>query len=140
MKVHLTRRYHFAAAHRLHTPMLTDAVNRETYGKCNYPHGHGHNYALEVTVSGPIAPVTGMVCDLAALDAVISREILSHFDHANLNQLEEFAETVPTTENLVIRIQQILSRIALPARLEGVRVEETANNSCEYPGASHARR
>jgi 6-pyruvoyltetrahydropterin/6-carboxytetrahydropterin synthase len=140
MKVYLTRRYLFSASHRLHSPALSVEANRETYGKCNHPHGHGHNYALEVTVSGPIAPATGMVCDLAALDAVISREILMPFDHQNLNQLPDFNALVPTAENLTIRVQHILSQTVLPAHLEGIRIEETSNNSFEYAGAHEPRR
>ncbi len=140
MKVYLTRRYPFSASHRLHNTALSDAVNRETYGKCNNPHGHGHNYFLEVTVSGPLAPETGMVCDLAALDSTITREILDRFDHQNLNQLQDFSAVVPTTENLTVRIQQILRQTPLPAHLEGIRVEETANNSFEYARAAPPRR
>ncbi len=131
MKVYLTRRYLISASHRLHNSALSDAGNRETYGKCNHSYGHGHNYFLEVTVSGPIAPESGMVCDLSALDSVVRREILDRFDHQNLNLLEDFNDIVPTTENLAIRVQQILSRAALPAHLESIRIEETANNSFE---------
>jgi 6-pyruvoyltetrahydropterin/6-carboxytetrahydropterin synthase len=131
MKVHLTRRYTFSASHRLYSPVLSAEANREAYGKCNNPHGHGHNYHLEVTVSGPISPETGMVCDLTVLDAVVSREVLDRFAHANLNLLQEFASEVPTTENLVCQINRILSRSPLPAHLEGVRIEETSNNSFE---------
>jgi 6-pyruvoyltetrahydropterin/6-carboxytetrahydropterin synthase len=140
MKVYLTRRYLFVASHRLHNPSLSDAANQQTYGKCNHPHGHGHNYFLEVTVSGPIAPVTGMVCDLADLDSIVSREILDRFDHQNLNRLADFSTVIPTTENLAIRVQQILSQLPLPAHLEGIRIEETANNSFEYAGALQPRR
>jgi 6-pyruvoyltetrahydropterin/6-carboxytetrahydropterin synthase len=140
MKVYLTRRYLFVAAHRLHNKSLSDAANRLTYGKCNHPHGHGHNYFLEVTVSGPIVPDTGMVCDLGALDSAVSREILDRFDHQNLNQLQYFATTIPTTENLAICVQQILSRVPLPAHLESIRIEETGNNSFEYAGAEEPRR
>jgi 6-pyruvoyltetrahydropterin/6-carboxytetrahydropterin synthase len=140
MKVYLTRRYLFVASHRLHNPTLDDAANRETYGKCNHSHGHGHNYFLEVTVSGPIAQETGMVCDLGALDAVVRGKILDCFDHQNLNQLEDFSRTVPTTENLAIRIEQILKQAELPAHLEGIRIEETANNSFECVGAAEPRR
>lgn len=140
MKVYLTRRYLFVAAHRLHNPALSEAANREVYGKCNNPHGHGHNYFLEVTVSGPVAPETGMVCDLVALDAAVTREVLDRFDHQNLNLLQEFSNTVSTTENLTICIEQILSRAALPAHLEGIRIEETGNNSFEYSGSEALRR
>jgi 6-pyruvoyltetrahydropterin/6-carboxytetrahydropterin synthase len=140
MKVYVTRRYFFSASHRLHNQSLSDAANRETYGKCNNLHGHGHNYFLEVTVSGPIAPETGMVCDLAALDSTVSREILDRFDHQNLNELQDFSNIVPTTENLTIRVQQLLSRVPVPAHLEGIRIEETSNNSFEYAGAEPPRR
>jgi 6-pyruvoyltetrahydropterin/6-carboxytetrahydropterin synthase len=140
MKVYLTRRYLFVASHRLHNPSLSDAANRETYGKCNHPHGHGHNYFLEVTVSGPISVQTGMVCDLSLLDAVVSREILDRFDHQNLNQLQDFSIMIPTTENLAICVQQILSRVPLSAHLESIRIEETANNSFVYTGALLPRR
>ena len=140
MKVYLTRRYLFVASHRLHNPLLSDVANRETYGKCNNPHGHGHNYALEVTVSGPIAEDTGMVCDLAELDSVVQREILVHFDHQNLNELQDFSIIIPTTENFAVRVQQILNRVTLPAHLEGVRIEETANNSFEHSGTQEPRR
>ena len=140
MKVYLTRRYLFVASHRLHSAALSDAANQETYGKCNNPHGHGHNYFLEVTVSGAIAPDTGMICDLGVLDATVKREVLDRFDHQNLNHLQEFGSTVPTTENLTICIQRILSRAALPAHLEGIRIEETGNNSFEYSDAMMQRR
>jgi len=139
MKVYLTRRYLFMSSHRLHNPSLTDTANREVYGKCNNPHGHGHNYFLEVTVSGSPAVETGMVCDLGALDTAVKSEILERFDHQNLNELPEFDRIVPTTENLAIRVQEILSRVPLPTHLEGIRVEETANNSFEYAGALEPR-
>ncbi len=140
MKVYLTRRYLFVASHRLHNPALSDAANRESYGKCNHPHGHGHNYFLEVTVSGPIARERGTVCDVSVLDAIVASEVLDRFDHQNLNELEDFSTTIPTTENLTIRVQQILSRVPLPAHLESIRVEETAKNSFEYAGAQQPMR
>jgi len=140
MKVYLTRRYSFAASHRLHSSALSDEVNRETYGKCSHPHGHGHNYFLEVTFSGPIAPETGMVCDLGEVDALLQQAVLDRFDHQNLNLLPEFEGLVPTTENLTLRVQQILAELPLPAHLEGVRIEETTNNSFEYAGGSAPRR
>ena len=140
MKVYLTRRYPFSASHRLHNPALSESVNRATYGKCNHQHGHGHNYCLELTLSGPIAEETGMLCDLGLIDALVRREVLDRFDHQNLNRLEEFHGLVPTTENLAIRIQQILSQLPLPAHLEGIRIEETANNSFEYAGDEPPRR
>src|SRR5437588_12674318 len=111
MKAYLTRRYLFSASHRLHNPELSDAENRATYGKCNNPHGHGHNYALEVTVAGQVDPSTGMVCNLADLDAFIDKNILERFGHENLNTLPEFNGAVPTTENLCIEIYSILTQV-----------------------------
>ena len=140
MKVYLTRRYLFSASHRLDQPALSPEVNRETYGKCNNPHGHGHNYFLEVTLSGPISPETGMLCDLGAMDGAVKREILDRFDHQNLNQMQEFRSTVPTTENLAICVQQILSQASLPAHLESIRIEETGNNSFEHFGEQPLRK
>jgi len=134
MKVHLTRRYIFSASHRLHCDELTEEENRAVYGKCNNPHGHGHNYALEVTVSGQVDDRTGMVCNLAELDATVSREILERFDHVNLNLRPEFAAQVPTTEHLSERIFDILKQSFNSAHLEQVRLEETAMNSFEYCG------
>ena len=87
MKAHLTRRYMFSASHRLHSPQLSDEENRATYGKCNNPHGHGHNYMLEVTVSGQVDEATGMVCNLVDLDGFVQQEILERFDLQNLNML-----------------------------------------------------
>ena len=134
MKVHLTRRYIFSASHRLHRDELTEEENRAVYGKCSNPYGHGHNYALEVTVSGQVDPKTGMVCNLVDLDAAVARDILSRFDHANLNLRPEFVAQVPTTENLNERIFDILKQSFTAAHLEKVRLEETAMNSFEYSG------
>jgi len=134
MKAHLTRRYLFSASHRLHSPGMTAEENRATYGKCNNPHGHGHNYALEVTVSGPVNETTGMVCDLVDLDQCVEREVLSRYHLENLNVMKEFAVTVPTTENLCIEIFEILQRGFPHAHLERVRLEETMMNSFEYTG------
>ena len=134
MKAHLTRRYLFSASHRLHSPEMSAEENRDTYGKCNNPHGHGHNYALEVTVSGQVDPPTGMVCNLVDLDGFIEREVLSRYNLENLNTLKEFAKTVPTTENLCIEIFEILHRGFDKAHLERVRLEETMMNSFEYCG------
>ncbi len=140
MKAHLTRRYRFSASHRLHSPEMSADENRGTYGKCNNPHGHGHNYALEVTVSGPVDPATGMVCNLVDLDGFVEREVLSRFHVTNLNMLQEFAKLVPTTENLSIEIFEILQRGFLLAHLERVRLEETMMNSFEYAGGNEPRR
>jgi 6-pyruvoyltetrahydropterin/6-carboxytetrahydropterin synthase len=134
MKAHLTRRYLFSASHRLHSEQMSAAENLSTYGKCNNPYGHGHNYALEVTVSGQIDPATGMVCNLVDLDCCVEKEVLSRYDLENLNTMKEFAVTVPTTENLCIQIFEILQRTFSPAHLERVRLEETMMNSFEYAG------
>lgn len=133
MKGYLGRRYHFVASHRLHVDAYDEARNLEVYGKCNNPHGHGHNYTVEVVMGGPVDAVTGMVCDLAKLDAFADTNILAIFDHMNLNTLPQFAHRVPTTENLCIEVYNIFKEFS-GAKLERVRVEETANNSFEYAG------
>jgi 6-pyruvoyltetrahydropterin/6-carboxytetrahydropterin synthase len=134
MKAYLTRRYMFSASHRLHSDAMSEAENSATYGKCNNPYGHGHNYTLEVTVSGAVDQSTGMVCNLTDLDGFVLREILERFDHQNLNTLPEFAATVPTTENVCMVVYHILQRGFRRAHLEKVRFEETMMNSFEYWG------
>lgn len=134
MKAYLTRRYMFSASHRLHSAAMSDAENAATYGKCNNPYGHGHNYTLEVTVSGQVDEATGMVCNLVDLDEFVHGEILERFDHQNLNMLAEFAGAVPTTEKLCMVIYDILQRSFRFAHLEKVRFEETMLNSFEYWG------
>ena len=97
----LTRSLDFAASHRLHAPGLSDEENGEIFGKCNNPHGHGHNYLVEVTVAGEPDPTTGMLVDLSALDAVLDREVMGRFDHKHLNlDVPDFAHVNPTSENL----------------------------------------
>ena len=140
MKAYLTRRYHFSASHRLHSSMMSDSENRETYGKCNNPHGHGHNYGLEITVSGGVDESTGMVCNLAELDEFVQREVLGRFGHENLNCLPEFEDVVPTTENLCTRIYGLLESGFSQATVEKVRLEETLFNSFEYAGAAELLR
>jgi len=134
MKTHLTRRYLFSASHRLHSEEMSAEENLATYGKCNNPHGHGHNYSLEVTVSGQVDPGTGMICNLVDLDQCVEKEVLARYDLENLNALEEFSVTVPTTENLCIQIFETLHRRFPHAHLERVRLEETMMNSFEYAG------
>lgn len=129
MKAYLGRRYRFSASHRLFCASLSDAANQSVYGKCANPHGHGHNYTLEVVVGGEQDPVTGMVMDLMELDEAVRRDVLEAFDHQNLNTLEAFRAAVPTTENLLIEVDRRLRR-ALPGSLSlQVRIEETSNNS-----------
>jgi 6-pyruvoyltetrahydropterin/6-carboxytetrahydropterin synthase len=124
----------FSASHRLHSEEMTADENQAVYGKCNNPYGHGHNYNIEITVSGPVDQQTGMVCNLVDLDGFVQREILDRFDHQNLNLLLEFAGAVPTTENLCISIYEIVKRGFSAAHLERVRIEETMMNSFEYSG------
>lgn len=134
---HLSRRYHFVASHTLHSDALSAEENRVTFGKCNNPHGHGHNYTVQVTFAGAIDPDTGMVTNLADLDAFAQRELLLRMDHTNLNTLECFRDIVPTTENLAIEIWRIFA-VYPHAALERVRVEETSNNAFDYFGPGHA--
>ena len=103
---------------------MSDAENAATYGKCNNPYGHGHNYTLEVTLSGPVDESTGMVCNLTDLDGFVHGEILERFDHRIIT-MADFATTVPTTENLCVVIYDILRRGFRHAHLEKVRFEET---------------
>ena len=137
MKAHLTRRYLFSASHRLHSGEMSSEENVRTYGKCNNPHGHGHNYTLEITVSGAVDLATGMVCNLVDLDHFVEREVLARYNLENLNTLKEFAEIVPTTENLCVEIFEIMHRGFRHAHLERVRIEETMMNSFEYEGADN---
>jgi 6-pyruvoyltetrahydropterin/6-carboxytetrahydropterin synthase len=138
MKAHLSRRYRFSASHRLHSDAFSDAQNRNVYGKCNNPHGHGHNYALEVTVSGPVDDRTGMVCNLVDLDSFVEQQVLARYHLENLNTLSEFKQHVPTTENLCIEIFNIVKRGFPRAHLDKVRLEETMMNSFEYTGGKEA--
>jgi 6-pyruvoyltetrahydropterin/6-carboxytetrahydropterin synthase len=133
MKVYLSRRYRFSASHRLHVEQFSDALNRETFGKCNNRFGHGHNYVAQVTFSGAIDSETGMVANLADLDAFAQEHLLARFDHTNLNTLDLFEKIVPTTENFAIAIERIFRRFPY-AHLETVHVEETGNNSFDFAG------
>ena len=134
LKTELGRRYRFAASHRLHSAKLSEEENLRAYGKCNNPYGHGHNYVVEIRVSGRVDPVTGMIVNLADLDGFVEREVIAAFDHKSLNEeLEVFRERVPTAENVCREIYQRVKRFPL-AKLERVRVEETPNNAFEYAG------
>ena len=135
MKAHLSRRYHLSASHRLHSEAYDAERNREVFGKCNNPHGHGHNYTVQVTVSGAVDPETGMVCNLADLDAFAQANLIDRFDHTNLNTLDCFQESVSTTENLSVEIYRIFRNFTA-AHLERVHVEETSNNSFDYAGGA----
>jgi 6-pyruvoyltetrahydropterin/6-carboxytetrahydropterin synthase len=134
MNLHLTRRYRFAASHRLDSAWLGGEQNRLVYGKCNNPYGHGHNYVVEIAVSGPVDPATGMIANLSELDAFVEREVIEPFDHTYLNEeIPAFRERIPTAENICIEIFNRLREFPR-AKLERVRVEETSLNSFEYKG------
>jgi 6-pyruvoyltetrahydropterin/6-carboxytetrahydropterin synthase len=134
-RAYLSRRYRLSASHRLHSEAYTAEENRAVFGKCNNPHGHGHNYIVEVTVAGPVDQATGMVCDLGELDGFARTNLLDRFDHMNLNTLEVFRERVSTTENFAIEVYRIFEGFSR-AKVERVRIEETANNSFEYCGTA----
>jgi len=139
MKAYLNRRYLFSASHRLHSERFSDGENRDLYGKCNNPYGHGHNYTLEVCVSGQVDPQTGMVCNLVDLDGCVQRTVLERYDHQNLNCMPEFRDKVPTTENLCVHVFEILEREFRHAHLEGVKLDETMMNSFEFAGGAEPR-
>lgn len=131
MTLTLNRRYSFAASHRLHSAQLSEEENRRVYGKCNNPYGHGHNYVVEIGVSGPVNAETGMIANLSDLDGFVQREVVEEFDHTYLNeQIPVFKSVVPTTENVCREIFRRLEKFP-DARLERVRIEETGKNSFE---------
>lgn len=131
--VQLTRRYHFCTAHRLHSELLSNEENLEIFGKCNNPNGHGHNYYLEVTVSGDPGPITGMVANITEIDKIVDQEILKKFDHKHLNlDTEEFKDLNPTSENVAVVIWDLLS-LKLP-KLFRIGLYETEKNYFEYYG------
>jgi 6-pyruvoyltetrahydropterin/6-carboxytetrahydropterin synthase len=133
----VTRSYRFAASHRLHAPQLSDGENRQLYGKCNNPYGHGHNYVLEVSARGP-ADSSGRALDTARLDHLVEREVLTPFAYRNLNlDVNSFAGRVPTSENLAVEICRRLKEnwgATFPGewpKLDRIRIEETARNIFE---------
>lgn len=135
LKIELGRRYKFSASHRLHSELMSAEENERVYGKCNNPHGHGHNYVLEVRVSGEVDPATGMITNLSDLDEFVKREVIERFDQKSMNEdMPEFRGKVPTTEIVCMEIFERLKKFP-QARLERVRVEETGNNAFEYAGA-----
>lgn len=137
MEAYLTLSTHFSAAHRLASPHLSYEDNCEIYGKCARPHGHGHNYHLEVTVKGQIDPRTGMLADLAQLQQVIEDQVVEPFDHTFLNKdIAYFAEVVPTAENIAVYIRALLSGPIREtgASLHKVKLIESPNNSAEVYG------
>jgi 6-pyruvoyltetrahydropterin/6-carboxytetrahydropterin synthase len=135
MKLSLTKLYRFSASHRLHSPELSEMENQRLYGKCNNPYGHGHNYVVEVTLTGPVDSQTGMIANLGELDPFVEREVVEAFDQKYLNEeVPEFRVNVPTTENVVREIYRRLKSFPA-AQLERVRIQETSNNSFEYDGS-----
>src|SRR3984957_11665585 len=132
MKLSLTKLYRFSASHRLHSPELSEVENQRLYGKCNNLYGHGHNYVVEVTVTGPVDSQTGMVANLGELDPFVAREVVEAFNQKYLNEeVPEFRASVPTTENVAREIYRRLKSFPA-ARLERVRIQETSNNSFEH--------
>jgi 6-pyruvoyltetrahydropterin/6-carboxytetrahydropterin synthase len=134
----ITRRYEFAASHRLHSEQLSAEENRRIYGKCNNPYGHGHNYVVEVTVRGPADAATGRAVDIYLLDELVRREVVQPFDHRNLNtEVAAFRQVVATSENLGFEICRRLKRNwkeVFPGewpKLEKIRIGETERNIFE---------
>jgi 6-pyruvoyltetrahydropterin/6-carboxytetrahydropterin synthase len=133
--VHLTRRVHFNAAHRLHNPNKSDEWNREMFGLCNNPNWHGHNYILEVTLKGKIDPETGYLFDLSELKRVMNEQVADRCDHRNLNLDVDFLEGImPSTENLVIAFWKELEKALPQGMLHCVHLIETERNSASYYG------
>lgn len=133
--VYVTRRLHFNAAHRLHNPARSDEWNAETFGPCNHPNWHGHNYVLEVTVAGTPDPETGYVADLGRVRAVVEERVIRHVDHRNLNLDVDFLDGIlPSTENLCLAFWQRLDGHLPAGRLHRIRLYETERNYAEYFG------
>ncbi len=134
----VTRRYQFAASHRLYSPHWTEQENLRVYGKCAYPHGHGHNYRVEISARGPADPQSGYAVEPGLLDQLVADQVVKPFEHRNLNtEVESFRQVVPTSENLGIEICRRLKRNwreVFPGewpKLEKVRIEETPRNIFE---------
>jgi len=134
--VYLTRKAEFSASHFYHNPKFTPEENRRIFGKCNNPHGHGHNYTLEVTVRGPVNEQSGFVMDLKQLKDIMNREVIDVLDHRHLNyEIPEFKEQIPTTENLAIAIwRRLQGKLDGGARLYRVRVYENDDLFAEVYG------
>lgn len=132
---YITRRAEFSASHYYHNPDLSPEENRRIFGKCANPYGHGHNYVLEVTVAGPINPVTGMVADLKELKALIEQEVVQLLDHKLLNkEVPAFAAKLPTTENIAVEIWKLLAPKLLFGALHQIRLYETTDLYVDYFG------
>ncbi len=133
--VYLTKVYEFSAAHRLHSHVLSDAENRDIFGKCNNPAGHGHNYVLEVTVKGDVDAKTGLVAGLNLLDEAVAARVYARFDHKHLNlDAPEFETLNPTSENFVRVLWDALEPAVAPVSLHRIRLRETPKNHFDYYG------
>ena len=134
----ITRRYKFAAMHRLHTDRLSEEDNWKVFGKCNNPNGHGHNYVILVTVAGAINERTGLATDIAALDRIVRETVVARFDHRDLNADPAFADKTTTGENLAILIWDLLVDKIPAGRLVNIGVVETRDNYFDYAGPAAA--
>jgi 6-pyruvoyltetrahydropterin/6-carboxytetrahydropterin synthase len=133
--IHVTRRAEFSASHYYHNPALSAEENRRIFGKCNNPHGHGHNYTLEVTVAGDVDPVTGMVLDLKDLKKLVEDEVLELMDHRFLNkEVPAFATKIPTTENIAVEIWNLIAPKLRSGKLHRIRLYETPDLFVDYYG------
>lgn len=133
--IYVTRRAEFSASHYYHNPDLSPEENRRIFGKGNNPNGHGHNYALEVTVAGEVDRTTGMVMDLKELKKLLESEVLERMDHKFLNkEVPVFATKIPTTENIAVEIWNLLEPKLRPGKLHRIRLYETADLFVEYWG------
>jgi 6-pyruvoyltetrahydropterin/6-carboxytetrahydropterin synthase len=133
--IYVTRRVEFSASHYYHNPELSPEENRRIFGKCSNPHGHGHNYGLEVTVAGEVDPTTGMVMDLKDLKKLLEQEVLQLLDHRFLNQeVPAFVHTIPTTENIAVEIWKLLAPKLNLGKLHRIRLYETPDLYVDYYG------
>lgn len=133
--VTVTRRLHFNAAHRVHNPALSEEENSRLFGKCNNPNWHGHNYVLDVSVTGPIDPRTGYVMDLGKLRDIVKREVIDKVDHKNFNiEVDFMHDRIPTSENIVVAMWKAIEPHVHPAKLTRLVLSETPNNHVEYTG------
>ncbi len=134
-QVTVTRRLQFNAAHRVHNPALSDEENRQLFGKCNNPNWHGHNYVLDVAVTGSIDPRTGYVMDLSHLKRIVETSVIDRVDHRNFNLDVDFMQgTIPTSENIVVAFWRLIAPLVAPATLTRLVLWETPNNYVEYEG------
>ena len=136
--MHITRRYRFCAAHRLHTPQLSDEDNWTVFGKCNNPNGHGHNYVVFVTVASQAEGGAHPWLSIEDLDRIVAERIVARFDHQDLNRDPGFASQTTTGENLVVLMWEILAGVIPQGQLQKVGVIETRDNYFEYSGSSSA--